>query len=239
MIILPKLAVRWLVTASAAFTCLTCGCGELSSEPDPPFDPDAASQTIGGTRITWTQSGTKSAVIESKTLICFQNRDVVVLRDSVRVYLYDEDGTLAAIVNGSRGTINERDRTADVDSGIVVRFKGSQEYRASTLTADKAFANDRSKEMTASGGVVIENEKGVRLETDMLMWDGRRRRFRAPGFVRITNGTEVEEGIQLDANADLTEWTMQQVSGRSTRPAEEIREKLGRQLESSQQDAEP
>ena len=200
-------------------------CEDLSQEPDPPFDSDSAGQTIGGTRIVWAKGGRTSAVIRARVLQRFQERDEIFLRDSVEVNLYDDAGVLEAIVTGDAGVIDEAARTASVDSGIVVRFLGTDEYRASTLTAQTARANDRSKEVVATGSVSIDSESGVTLETEHLIWDGRRRRFSAPGFVRITTGTDVEEGTQLDANADLTEWSMQEIRGRTTRPVEELRQR--------------
>ncbi len=200
-------------------------CEDLSQEPDPPFDSGSAGQTIGGTRIVWAKGGRTSAVIRARVLQRFQERDEILLRDSVEVSLYDDAGVLEAIVTGDAGVIDEAARTASVDSGIVVRFLGTDEYRALTLTAQTARANDRSKEVVATGSVSIDSESGVILETEHLIWDGRRRRFSAPGFVRITNGTDVEEGTQLDANADLTEWSMQEIRGQTTRPVEELRQR--------------
>lgn len=208
----------------AAVACL--GCDKLSSDHGPPFDADAPSQTIERTRIIWSENGVRSAVIQANELVRYTQRDEVYLRDSVQVDLYGEDGTLAAIVTGEQGVIDDRRRTARVDSGIVVRFLGTKEYRASTLTAGRAHADENTKRVVTTDHVKIVSESGVSLTSEELVWDGHTRRFTAPGFVRITNGTEVEEGEGLDANADLTEWTMRRVRGRSTRPREEIESRL-------------
>ena len=219
---------RWIRTAvhmTAAVCLLTgvFGCQDLSEEDRAPVDLNAPSQTIAGTRITWSQSGRTSAIIQANTLKRFGRSDQVLLEGGVQVELFEDDGRKAAIVRGERGTINDRERTATVDSVITVRFLGSDEYGASTLTADSAWANDRTKQVIAVGNVSIVSDSGVTMTTQRLVWNGGRRQFNAPGRVRITNGTEVEEGEGLVANADLSEWTMTSVSGWSTRPVDEVR----------------
>jgi hypothetical protein len=197
-------------------------CEDLGQEPDPPFDAGEASQTIGGTRIVWAKSGRTSAVIRANVLRRFQDRSEVQLEDSVEVDLYDDDGRLVAIVRGDAGTIRENTRTAEVDSGITVEFLGTDAHYASVMTAQSAHADDRLKQVTARGDVRVISESGVSLSTNLLIWEGRRERFRAPGRVTLTNGLDIEEGENLVANADLTEWTMQDISGRTTRSADEI-----------------
>lgn len=218
---------RVFITILLTIAVLTSfGCEELGPDRGPPFERDEPSQTIERTRIIWSEKGQKSAVIQAKELIRYQQRDEITLRDSVQVDLYDEGGKLAAIVTGEQGVIDDRRRTARVDSGITVRFLGTDEYRASTLTARRAHADENTRRVVTTGSIRIVSESGVTLTTEELIWDGRTRRFLAPGFVRITNGTEVEEGEGLDANADLSEWTMVRVRGRSTRPREEVESKL-------------
>lgn len=214
-------------------------CSDLGHEPDPPFDPGAAGQTIGGTEITWSKDGKRSAVIQARTLTRLAGGDEVTLQDSVRMYVYDDDGALTAIVTGDIGVINDARKTARVDSAITVRFFGDGEHGAVTLTADAASADDRTKDIVASGSVVVVSDEGVRLQTERLIWEGRAQRFRAPGYVRITNGPEVEEGTDLIANADLTEYTMQEIRGRTTRAVDEVRDVLGRQQNTSSEPSAP
>jgi len=201
---------------------LLVACGDLGQEPDPPFDVGEASQTIAGTRIVWSKSGRTSAVIRANVLRRYHDRSEIQLEDSVEVDLYDDDGRLAAIVQGDAGIIRENVRTAEVDSGITVRFLGTDDYFASIMTAQTAHADDRLKQVTARGDVQVVSESGVSLSTNLLIWEGRRERFRAPGRVTITNGNDIEAGENLVANADLTEWTMQDISGRTTRSSDQI-----------------
>ncbi len=223
----------WLRLCAPIFVAATAlwaaACGDLGQEPDPPFDPGAAGQTIGGTEITWSKDGRRSAVIQAQIVTRLAGGDEVTLQDSVRMYVYDDDGALTAIVTGDIGVINDTRKTARVDSAITVRFFGDGEHGAVTLTADAVSADDRTKDIVASGSVVVVSDEGVRLQTERLIWEGRTQRFRAPGFVRITNGPEVEEGTDLIANADLTEYTMQKIRGRTTRAIDEVRDVLGRQ----------
>jgi hypothetical protein len=213
----------------AGMALWAAACSDLGQEPAPPFDPGAAGQTIGGTELTWSKDGRRSAVIQARILTRLADGDEVTLQDSVKMYVYDDDGALAAIVTGDIGVINDTHKTARVDSAITVRFLGDGEHGAVTLTADAASADDRTKDIVASGSVLVVSDEGVRLQTERLIWEGRTQRFRTPGFVRITNGSEVEEGTDLIANADLTEYTMQEIRGRTTRAMDEVRETLGRQ----------
>lgn len=214
------------VMLTVAITTVSLGviaaCGDLGQEPDPPFDVGEASQTIGGSRIVWAKSGRTSAVIRANVLRRYQDRNEIRLEDSVEVDLYDDDGRLAAIVRGDAGIIRENIRTAEVDSGITVEFLGTDSHYASVMTALSAHADDRLKQVTARGDVRVVSESGVSLSTNLLIWEGRRERFRAPGRVMLISGPDTEEGENLVANADLTEWTMQDISGRTTRSTDEI-----------------
>jgi hypothetical protein len=215
-----------IYAAMALMGCVAAvlGCSDLSSEPDPPFDPAAAVQTIAGTRITWAKGGHTSAIIMAKTLERYQSQNEVHLRDSVQVDIYDDNDRLAAVVYGQRGVILENSRTAQVDSGITVRFLDSEEFVGSTLVAQSATADDRQKNVIAKGNVRVESENGVVLTTELLIWEGRNERFRAPGEVTVTNGTDIEQGRYLTANADLSEWTMREIHGTSTRSVDEIQD---------------
>jgi len=217
-----------IVVGAFAAGIVLAGCGDFGSEPDPPFNPDAPAQTISRTRIIWSENGRKTAVIRALTLER-RERDGTVLKDSVQVDLYNAEERVEAIVTGRQGVIDEESRTARVDSGITVRFLGTQDYYATTLVAQRAHADDRTKQVIATGDVHISSKSGAALVTDQVVWDGNTQRFYAPGFVRLTNGTEVEEGTNLEANADLTQWTMQQVRGRTSRPAEDVRTRLRRE----------
>ncbi len=212
--------------AVAVLAAALPGCEKLSSEPDAPVDQMIPTQEISNTRIIWSEDGVTSALITANTLRRYEGSDEVHLEGDVRVELFEDDGRRIAVVDGERGIIDDRDRTARVDSGMTVRFLGSSEYGASTLTADSAWAEDITKRVTAIGNVSIVSDGCVTLTTQRLIWNGRSRRFHAPGHVRIATEEDVEEGENLRANADLSQWTMEHVRGRTRRAVDEAGERI-------------
>jgi Kdo2-lipid IVA lauroyltransferase/acyltransferase len=207
----------------AVMTVMCVGCQEIEPEPEAPVFGGEPEQTIAGTRIVWSEGARTSALIRANTLRRYPKRDEVLLEGDVRIALFDEKGRKSAIVTGQRGKINDRTRTAFVDSGLVVRFLGSNEYAAATVRSDWAKAEDLTKIVTAMGNVSVVSDSGITLRTEYLTWSGRLGKIRAPRAVTITTATEIESGFNLWANADLTEYTMERVTGRTRRPAGDIK----------------
>jgi len=218
---LPALFVALLAQA-LVLTGVMVACDDIGSSRRNAPEAALSGQRLERSRIVWSDRGRKSAVVSAGELIRLDNRNEITLRDSVVVEVYDETGALVAIARGEKGTVDERSETARVTTGISVRFSGNDGKETSTLTARQAEADNRAQTVSASGNVRVHSDAGVTVYTEKVIWDGRTRRFRAPGFVRLVNGTDVEEGENLDANSDLTHWTMDRVRGRSTRVREEL-----------------
>lgn len=209
------------------FLHLLAGCDDVATPHGGAPESAQAGQKIERSRIVWSEHGRKSAVISAGELVRYDGQSEITLRDSVVVEVYDDTGALVAVAHGEQGTLDERSQKASVTTGISVRFAQSGEKAATTLLARRAEADNQSGQVSASGDVRIRSDAGIQVFTEHVVWDGETRRFRAPGAVRLVHGSDVEEGVNLDANADLTRWTMDRVRGRSTRIREELENNSG------------
>jgi LPS export ABC transporter protein LptC len=109
----------------------------------------------------------------------------------------------------------ERDEKALLDGGVEVHFYNARgTERVSTLTAQRAEIDDRSRNMTASGGVVLAAQDSTRLETDALCWHRESEKITGEGRVTIYRPDGMESGVGFEASSDLKRWSMRQVTTR-------------------------
>lgn len=96
-------------------------------------------------------------------------------------------------------------------SDIIVTFYNNKQ-KSSVLVARNASIDERKKIMTASGNVVLENQKN-KLETEELIWDERSQKIYTNKQVKITNREETIFGEGFSSNADFTEYTISKIHG--------------------------
>ena len=129
--------------------------------------------------------------------------------------LVTQAGRKRAKVSAAHFRRTDRDEKAQLDGGVTVHFfnaRGTE--RVSTLTAQRAEIDDRSKNMTASGGVVLAAEDSTRLETDVLCWHRESETITGEGRVTITRPGGMESGVGFEASSDLKRWSMLEVTTR-------------------------
>lgn len=120
-----------------------------------------------------------------------------------------------AILNAERARVyNERMETL-LDGGVKVKFMDKEsKKKVSTLTADSARIDDKTKDMLAKGDVVvISDSSNTKLETSLLMWDNKTEKLYSTEFVRITSPNEILEGYGFESDQNLTNYKVMNVSG--------------------------
>lgn len=113
---------------------------------------------------------------------------------------------------------------------IMERYEGEKPYsefveglvlesfeRAGTkdafLKADYAIQHINEQLIEAKGNVLLQNEKGERLETEYLVWDEKKERIYTEEFVKITQEKQVIMGEGFESDIYFSEYTLKKSRG--------------------------
>lgn len=130
----------------------------------------------------------------------------------VKVVFADSSVTKAILYAGIAEIYNKRKETL-LDSNVKVEFYKNG-IHASTLTSNKARIDDRTKNMLASGNVVVVSHEAPRtLITEVLEWDELKQRIYSTEFVKITTENEIIKGYGFESDPNLTDYKLHKVSG--------------------------
>lgn len=102
-----------------------------------------------------------------------------------------------------------------LDGDMVVEFLSQYTgERVSILTADSAEIDDKTKDMTARGNVIVFSDSTfTKLETTTLNWDNGTRLFHSKEYVVITSPTETTRGYGFESDQNLKNYKIFKVSG--------------------------
>lgn len=101
--------------------------------------------------------------------------------------------------------------------GVQVEFFTKPERTlASILSADSARVDDKTKNMTASGNVVVvANGSMTTVKTSVIHWDSTRHVLHSPAFVDIRSPYELLQGYGFESDASLRHYTIFKVTGQT------------------------
>ena len=100
-----------------------------------------------------------------------------------------------AATYSTRNTITAR--------GIRVDFFSDKGVKNSTLTAREGDINQMSRDMTASGDVILQSQDGTRMSTQHLQFLNHAQRIRTDDFVRVERAGDVLTGVGFDSDPQL------------------------------------
>lgn len=107
--------------------------------------------------------------------------------------------------------------TPDGDTGRVqVVIFDSAGSLSATIWASRVVHDEDTDLYEATGDVEVTTPEKRRLESEHLAWYEAERRVRTPGFVKITTPTEQIQGYKLNADEDLSRYTLAQITGQVT-----------------------
>lgn len=137
-----------------------------------------------------------------------------VVSNDIEVIFVDSSYTKAILKAKRARVFNERMETL-LDSGLRVDFFNKQSgAKVSTLTADSAKIDDKTKNMIAkSNVVVISDSSQTRLETNILQWDNASQKLYSTEFVKITSPKENIRGYGFESDVYLNHYKIFKVSG--------------------------
>jgi LPS export ABC transporter protein LptC len=132
---------------------------------------------------------------------------------NIEVLFVDSSFTKAVLQARKARVYSDRYETF-LDSGLKVTFYNRNSTETSTLVADSARIDDRTKNMLAKGNVIVRSEsKGRRLDTHLLEWDNLRQKIYSTEYVTITTPNEIINGYGFESDPNLNEYRITKVSG--------------------------
>jgi len=126
-----------------------------------------------------------------------------------------DSSKIKAILRADRSRIYQDRFETFLDNNIKVEFFSKDgRSRVSLLTADSAKIDDKTKNMTAWGKVVVvADSSGTVIETSLLMWDNGSQKLYSTEFVTITSPNERIQGYGFESDQNLTNYKIFKVSG--------------------------
>lgn len=100
----------------------------------------------------------------------------------------------------------------DTDRVRVVIFDVDGDTSA-VVTSQRIIYHERARRFVARGDVDVQSGKDRSLESEHLAWSEDTARVRTPGFATIRTPTETLSGYGLDADENLTDFTLTRVTG--------------------------
>lgn len=104
----------------------------------------------------------------------------------------------------------------ELPKGVKVEFFDQNLKVSSTLTSNHAIRKDREFITEARGDVIVVNEKGEKLNTELLIWDERTSKIFSSEFVKISTPDKIIFGNGFEANQDFTNYKIFNIKGTIT-----------------------
>mgnify|MGYP001988099024 FL=1 len=112
----------------------------------------------------------------------------------------------------------------------VLRFEGHKEYiefpfglevfsfnvnggQEAFMKSDYAIQHLDDKTIEAKGGVLLENLKGEKLETEFLVWDEKQEQIFTEALVKITKQGQLIIGEGFESNTSFSKYTLKNSRG--------------------------
>ncbi len=130
--------------------------------------------------------------------------------------IFSRDGRLRAVLYAKHLMVYEKKRLTLID-GVKINFYGRDGKKTSTLTSKRGKVDDATKDMFAIDSVVAVNDSGVVLKTQELVWKNKTKKITTDKFVTIDDKTEHIEGYGMEANDDLSNYTIYNVTYRAVK----------------------
>jgi LPS export ABC transporter protein LptC len=129
-----------------------------------------------------------------------------------------ENGLTSAIVEAESVKVFSNTKISTFEGGIKMDIFNKQGKHVSTLTAKRGEVYglyEKVDSLKAKGNVVVvSDERKSKLETaSSLVWILASKRIYADSLVKLTGENAVEQGINFTAKDDLSEYSMENVSG--------------------------
>lgn len=129
--------------------------------------------------------------------------------------MLSDSSFVRARVRADVGRVREDLQQTELVGNVrVVFFQKRSNAVGARLTCDSVVIDDRTRNMTAIGSVVIISDSSkTTLRTSQLMWTHATQRVRSDQAVRIETPTEQIDGIGFESDQYLTDYRIFRVRG--------------------------
>lgn len=104
----------------------------------------------------------------------------------------------------------------ELPKGVNIDFYDQNMEVDAKLTSRYAIHHENERKWEAKNDVVVVNQKGEQLNTELLIWDERAEKLISNEQVKITTREEIIYGRGFEANQDFSRYKIFNVSGRIT-----------------------
>lgn len=148
-------------------------------------------------------------MMKSDTLIYTQEADNVTIN-------YTDSGALKARITAKKllGFKREGNDIVKMPQGIIANFYNEEGEIESFLTAEYGVSYQTQKLTEVTRNVIVQNNKGERLNTEKLIWDQKKQIIYTDKFVRITTKDEMITGEGMESKQDFSNWHIIKPRGR-------------------------
>jgi LPS export ABC transporter protein LptC len=127
---------------------------------------------------------------------------------------YTDSGKLQLVLSAPVMESYERSETpySEFRKGLKVRFHDGQVNPVASVTSKYARYTDSKNLWELKDSVVAINEKGEKLETELLFWDQKRELIYTDRFVKITTEDQIIQGYGLESDPRLSKRRIKNLS---------------------------
>jgi len=119
-----------------------------------------------------------------------------------------------------------------VTDNPVIKFFDENGEVSSVVTADKGEINQKTRDLTAIGSVVVTSNEGYTLETESLVWLNEKGEIHTEDFVKFTKDDNVTTGYGFRGYPELKEFDIiRDVNGNLIDEDGMINEEMNKELE--------
>ena len=128
---------------------------------------------------------------------------------------FTKDGKRKAVLNAGYVAKYTKKKETVLKENIRVDFFDEEGNLKSYLTAKEGKVFDESKNMVATGNVIVIAQNGTHLFTEELHWNNESERIRSDIPVKITTDSDTLYGDSFSSDPDLIEYEITNTRGTS------------------------
>lgn len=137
------------------------------------------------------------------------------------VFYYSEAGDVKIKVSAPTVTRYNTDKPyTEFNDGLVVLFYDDSMHVTSTLTANYGVRYEAEQKTIVRNNVVVVNIKHETLSTEELTWDEKKHIIYSDKFVKIVTPDQVLYGEGMEADEQMTKYTIRKPQGTIKTPAQ-------------------
>lgn len=126
-----------------------------------------------------------------------------------------DSGRVKAMIYATYVRVYQSPAETHLLNGMKVHFYGEDGKESSVLTAQSGKVDENTKNLEATGNVVVVSSDSTTLRTEKLYWDNKRQVVHTTEFVRIDSPKERLQGYGFESDQHLRRYRIFKVSGES------------------------